>query len=152
MGQRGPRRMSSEQLRINGSRIDDGRGMANPPGVPLKPDWIAGKPIASCVWDETLAELAVVPGLLSRLDAGALALYCDSWQQFHDASKIIDGEGLVATSEKGSVYQHPAVGIRNKALEAILKVGSKFGMDPPSREGMIVSGPTADDELAELIR
>ncbi len=151
MGARGPQRKSAEHLRINGSRIDDGRGIALPAGTPTKPDWIAEQPEASAVWDRTIEFLADVPGLLCELDAGALALYCDAWQQYRDAAAIVARSGLVATSEKGGQYQNPAVGVRNKSRDAIIKLGAKFGLDPQSREGMIVSGPTENDELMDLI-
>jgi P27 family predicted phage terminase small subunit len=144
--------MSAKHLEVNGSRIDDGRGIAAPAGTPRKPDWIAEQPVASRVWDTTIDDLADIPGLLSTLDAGALALYCDAWQQYRDAAATVAREGMIATSEKGGTYQHPAVGIRNKAREAIIKLGSMFALDPPSREGLIVSGPTEDDELADLLK
>lgn len=150
MGQRGPKRMSSKYLEINGSRIQDGRGIALPPGTPAKPDWLG--PVASAVWDETILDLAEIPGLLSELDGGALALYCDAWQQYKDASAIVAREGMVATSEKGGTYQHPAVGIRNKARDAIIRLGAMFGLNPQSREGMVVSGQKPEDELDELLR
>ncbi len=147
-----PKRLSAAALRLNGSPISDGRGVALPAGTPVKPDWIAALPIASAVWDRTIEDLADVPGLLCELDAGALALYCDAWQQYRDAAKLVATKGMVATSEKGGEYQHPAVGIRNKARDAIVRLGAKFGLDPQSREGMIVSGPTVGDELEDLIR
>jgi P27 family predicted phage terminase small subunit len=149
MGRRGPARKSAGYLEIHGSRIDDGRGMAPPPGVPFKPTWLGEK--ASEVWDETIAELQEIPGLLSTLDGGVLALYCHSWQQFHDAQAIVAAKGMVCESEKGGNYQHPAVGISNKAREQITKLGSLFGMNPLAREGMIIENPK-DDELEALLR
>jgi P27 family predicted phage terminase small subunit len=152
MGERGPQRKSAAYLQINGSRIEDGRGIAMPPRTPSKPDWVGVQAVASAVWDETIDDLARVPGLLCELDAGALALYCDAWQQYREASAIVATSGIVATSEKGGQYQHPAVGIRNKSRDAIIKLGAKFGLDPQSREGLIVTGDTEDDELARLIQ
>jgi P27 family predicted phage terminase small subunit len=138
------------RLELYGSRLDDGRGMSTPLGVPLKPDWLGEK--ASAVWDETIAELQEIRGLLSTLDAGVLALYCDAWQQFHDAQAIIAAQGMICRSDKGGAYQHPAVGIANKARAEITKLGAFFGLNPPAREGLILAGPDHHDELAELIR
>lgn len=152
MGNRGPQRKSAAFLELNGSRVADGRGIALPPGTPQKPAWIAALPVASACWDKTIEDLADIPGLLSELDAGALALYCDAWQQYRDAAAIVSRCGLVATSEKGGEYQHPAVGIRNKARDAIVRLGAKFGLDPQSREGIVVSGHTKDDEIEDLLR
>jgi P27 family predicted phage terminase small subunit len=145
-------RKAAAYLSLHGSKVDDGRSVATPPGVPIKPAWIAAKEIASEKWDETIAELQEIPGLLSTLDGDALSLYCDAWQQFHDAQALVAAQGMVCQSEKGGTYQHPAVGIANKARAEITKLGSMFGLNPTAREGMIVSGRTEDDELADLIR
>jgi P27 family predicted phage terminase small subunit len=139
-------------LEVNGSRIDDGRGMATPPGVPVKPDWIEERPIASAKWDETIAELQEIPGLLSTLDGDALALYCSAWQTLNDAQALISQHGLIAKGSGGAPYAHPAVSIANRARAEIVKLGALFGLNPVAREGMIVPGPTDDDELADLIR
>lgn len=154
MGQRGPAKKSAQVLSIAGSRIDDGRGIATPIGVPLKPAWIAEKPIASAKWDEVIAELQEIPGLLSTLDGDVLSLYADAWQQFHDAQALIAEHGMIAHSEKGGAYQHPAVGIANKAREQITKLGSFFGLNPPAREGLVVNGGKSpmENELEDLLR
>jgi P27 family predicted phage terminase small subunit len=143
-------RKSAAFHNINGG-VDDGRGVPTPPGIPQKPDWIAAKPIASAKWDETIAELQEIPGLLSTLDKDALSLYCDAWQTFHDAQALIVEYGMVAHSEKGGAYQHPAVGICNKAREQLVKIGSMFGLNPPAREGLVIPSPV-EDELEGLLR
>lgn len=145
------KRQSAEFLRVTGSPIDDGRGVPTPPSVPVKPAWIADKPIASVKWDEVIAELQEIPGLLSRLDSDVLSLYCDAWQQFHDAQAIVAEHGMISHSEKGGAYQHPAVGIVNKAREQIVKIGALFGLSPPAREGLVLSKPD-EDELTRLLK
>lgn len=147
MGQRGPQRKSAAWHSVNGSEVSDGRGVALPAGVPQKPTWISELPIASAVWDRVIEDLAEVPNLLCELDGGALALYCDAWQQYRDAAAIVAKSGVVAKSEKGGEYMHPAVGVRNKARDAILRIGAKFGLDPQCREGLIVSGGKSQAEI-----
>lgn len=146
------KRRSADYLSANGSPISDNRGMATPPGIPLKPDWIAAKPIASAKWDETIAELQEIPNLLSTLDRDALSLYCDCWQTFHDAQALIAEHGMIAHSEKGGAYQHPSVGIANKCREQLVKIGSMFGLNPPSREGMAMPPAAGESELEALLR
>src|SRR5262245_5408435 len=132
------KRRSSHYLNLTGSPVDDGRGIPTPPGVPHKQDWIAAKPIASHKWEDTIAESQDHPGSLSTLDCDALSLYCDCWQLLHDAQALIVEHGMVCHSEKGGTYQHPAVGIANKARDQIIKLGSMFGLNPPAREGMVI--------------
>lgn len=143
------KKLSNEHARLYGGS-GEGRGFATPAGVPLKPDWITAKPIASAKWDEVIEELWAIPGLLTRLDGDALSLYCDAWQQYHDASALIAAHGMVAHSDKGGCYQHPAVGIANKAREQIIKIGGLYGLTPPSRETMTLPD-VVDDEITRLI-
>ncbi len=150
MGERGPKRQSAEYHRLCGGN-GEGRGFATPASVPRKPEWIAAKPIASRKWDETLEELQEIPGLLSRLDGDVLSLYADCWQTFHDAQQLILEHGYIAHSEKGGAYQHPSVGVCNKARESIIKIGSMFGLNPPAREGIVLRD-VEDDELERLIQ
>jgi P27 family predicted phage terminase small subunit len=69
------------------------------------------------------------------------ALYCECWQDFFDAKREVDEGGATAVSEKGSVYQHPAVGRKNRAIDQIRKIGAEFGMSPSSRAGLTVTKP-----------
>lgn len=127
----------------------DGGAIIAPPGNPIKPEWLGE--IASKVWDERIAAFSQVPGLLSEIDGPSLALYCHAWQVFHDAKAEIERRGIVAISEKGSEYQHPAVGIQNKAIEIIGRIGAKFGMTPSDRASLRPTTKTTDDEISELI-
>lgn len=108
-----------------------------PSGVPAKPDWLGI--IGSAAWDEVIAKLSETDGLLAQLDAGALALYCDAWEDYHNAMEVLNEEGAVCQGEKGGLYPNPAVGMKNNARATIIKLGSLFGMDPSSRAGLKVA-------------
>lgn len=121
------------------------------PETPTKPVWLGE--IASKVWDDTLADLEKVPGLLIHVDSDLLAVYCDCWATYHEASAIIGKEGMTAAGSNGSVYQHPAVGIRNKAADRIASIAKQFGMCPEGRKRLNVAVfDAADDPLAEFLK
>jgi P27 family predicted phage terminase small subunit len=134
-------------LQLEGGYREDRHGgrMELPDSVPHKPDWLTG--IAAEVWYQTVAMLSHCDGLLVDIDAGLLATYCEAWQTYLDAQAIVTREGLIATSGNGVQYQHPAVGIRNKARYEIMRIGSKFGMSPADRAKLSIGG-VSEDELA----
>lgn len=96
--------------------------------------------VAAEVWRETVARLSMRDGLLSPIDGRALAVYCIAWQRFEDAEDEIARDGITCMGEKGGQYPHPAVGIQNKAMDTIVRVGAKFGMTASDRVGLPVTG------------
>jgi P27 family predicted phage terminase small subunit len=151
VGKRGPAPTPNAVKLFEGTYREDRHGgdVHAPPGTPVKPGWLCE--LAAQIWDERIAQLSEVPGLLSEVDGPALALYCHYWARFHEAQALIAGEGVTCTGEKGGEYQHPAVSIQNKAAEMIAKIGAKFGMTPSDRSGLKPTVKTTDDELSELI-
>jgi P27 family predicted phage terminase small subunit len=151
MGLRGPAAKPNALKVLEGTYREDrhGGGVRAPDGLPIKPDWLGES--AAIVWDKTIDELRDIPGLISPIDGPALACYCLAWQELYEADAVIVEEGLTCQSEKGATYQHPAVGIRHKAIELIAKIGAKFGMTPSDRAGLKPTVRTTDDELSELI-
>lgn len=131
MGKRGPR---PEPLSV---RIAKGTERKRPrPEEPVevvgempKPEWLG--PIASAKWEEMIAVLAG-RNTVSPAYVDFLALYCQAHEDYHHACETIDREGEFVHSEKGGVYQHPAVGMKHKAIERIAKFGREFGFSPTS--------------------
>ena len=142
MGQRGP---SPEPIAIKIAK-----GTATPEqeatvmaeaGIPEMPSIAArAGETAVEVWHETIARLSKRAGLLSPIDARALAIYCVAWQRYEDAEDEIARDGITCMGEKGGQYPHPAVGIQNKASDTITRIGAKYGMTASDRVGLPVSG------------
>lgn len=117
---------------------------------PPKPRWLGE--VASGVWDVVVDELEQVPGLLIRVDADLLAVYADTWATYHEACKVIAKSGLTAVGSNGSVYQHPAVGIKNKCADRIAALGKQFGMSPEGRKRLsMIVADSAWDPAADFI-
>jgi P27 family predicted phage terminase small subunit len=152
MGLRGPAAKPTAYKVLEGTYREDrhGGGVRAPDGLPVKPNWLGET--AAMVWDKTIDELRDVPGLLSPMDGPALACYCLAWQELHEADATIAAEGLTCQSEKGATYQHPAVGIRHKAIELIAKIGAKFGMTPSDRAGLKPAVQTTQDAVMRLVK
>jgi P27 family predicted phage terminase small subunit len=113
--------------------------------IPKPPDWLGD--IGKAKWGEVAPALFRI-GCLTVVDVNLLALYCEAWDEFFAARAEIEKSGIVAMSDKGAEYQHPAVGIKNKAIQRIKQLGGEFGMSPASRVGLTVNNPNRPSGLA----
>ncbi len=93
------------------------------------PDWIGEWGIH--YWNHAVDHLR---DELQERDLPLLETYADAWQRFHDARLIVEERGAISISEKGAEYQHPAVGIMNKAAERIRQLAAMLNMAPACRK------------------
>ena len=80
-----------------------------------------------------VAPLLEAQGVLTDWDQTAFAGYCTAVADLREAEKIIKREGYVGTSVQGGQTRHPAVIVKNQALELIKKLAAEFGLTPSSR-------------------
>jgi P27 family predicted phage terminase small subunit len=139
MGKRGPAPTPNALKMAEGTYREDrhGGGVTVPDGVPVKPAWLGD--VGSAMWDETVSRLSKIPGLLSDLDGPALALYCDAWEDFHDAVELLNEHGPICVGEKGGEYPHPALGMKNNARAVIAKYEAKFGLTASDRSALKIN-------------
>ena len=80
--------------------------------------------------------------LITAADQAALAAHCQSWGRWMEAEKIVEAEGLMIeepiANKEGKIVgykkkRHPMSIEAEKRLQAMLRSGSLFGLDPPSR-------------------
>lgn len=114
---------------------------AGQPTVPGPPDWLGD--IGREVWVRIAAVLHPIQ-LLTQADLNLLALYCEAWDEFFAAREVVASEGMTAVSAKGGVFQHPAVGIKNRAIARIRQIGGDFGLSPASRVGLKATSAPQD--------
>ncbi|GAA4442972.1 P27 family phage terminase small subunit [Bremerella cremea] len=93
--------------------------------------------------------------LVKPFDALALWQFCQAWSDFFVGEKKVSelkGEYFVY-SEKGGVYLHPAVTLRNQAWSRIHKLGPLFGWSPASRVGLNFNEgkKSPAEQLAEIL-
>ena len=112
-------------------------------GMPEPPAWLDGIGLAAFT---DVAEKLHRMGVIGDIDAHALALYCDAYQEYCEARDYIKEHGKIAVSEKGGEYQHPMVGIKNKAAERMNRLGSQFGWSPSARVGLKVESEQKQED------
>lgn len=148
MGKRGPKPTPTATLKVRNSRLVSQRGAEPSPPVelPPAPKWLQGAALAR--WAE-LGSMLVAQGLLTRLDALALALLVDALGEYLDAREIVAQTGLTTETDNLNVIQHPAVGIMHRAWENVLKILREFGLTPSARSGVAVAPADKDGKDAK---
>ena len=153
MGARGP----SPRLKlIAGTTKPRRRDAAFPAGTPTAPEWLST--LAKTEWRRIVPELEAA-GLLSRVDRAALAVYCQTWAEYTEATKTLKKDGTIIEepiqSASGAIIghkkkPHPAVKLQRDASTRIRQFMSEFGFSPGSRSriGSGQSGTTEPDSPA----
>jgi P27 family predicted phage terminase small subunit len=110
-------------------------------GEPIKPDWLDGR--AASAWDELVPELARI-GLLTLVDGHALAVYCEAWATYVEASAIVRSEGILIDSYRGGKAKNPAAQIMRDSADLMMKVGGQYGLTPATRTRLQVPDDGTD--------
>jgi P27 family predicted phage terminase small subunit len=145
MGRRGPAPKPVELRILEGNpgkrRLNDQRPKPTPT-APACPAWLPDE--ARAEWARVLPELERL-GLITLVDAAALAGYCLAWAQLRQAQGILEEHGLTMTTASGYEQQRPEVSIVHKCLGLIKSFSAEFGFTPSARGRMTVA-PQADED------
>jgi len=137
MGQRGPKKTPTAVLAARGSRRAKDKSRQGEPHpevvIPKHPIWVSPK--AKKYWKE-IAPMLADYGVITNWDRIALALLVDTLADYIAAKKLIVKHGEITPSKKDAVYQYPAVGIKNRTFENVLKLCREFGLTPASRSNV----------------
>jgi P27 family predicted phage terminase small subunit len=84
-------------------------------------------------WRE-LAEHLASRGCLTDVDKQNLEAYCMAYEMMLRANEEIQKhDGVMITTDKGNLVQHPAVTAFSTASNVMAKYGGMLGLDPSSR-------------------
>lgn len=153
MGARGPAPTPTALNKLRGNPgkrpLPKGEPMpATADRVPSAPRWLSEE--ARAEWKRLAPRLHAV-GLLTDVDGLALAMLCEAFAQYVEAKGLVEREGMMAVSDKGNTYQHPAVGLMNSARNELLKWTREFGMTPSARSRINVETSGEEPSLADLL-
>ena len=150
MGKRGPKPQPTEikVFRGNpGKRSLPAAEMKPRAGTPEMPEWLGE--IGRAYWLDALTNLP--PDVVTLADGAMLSQYAHAWEVFHEARQLVAEHGLIAVSDKGSEYMHPAVGIMSAARKEIRQCAALFGLSPSDRVGMSFGGEQPGDKFQEYL-
>lgn len=149
MGARGPAPLPSviNELRGNPGKRKRNHREARPEArVPSAPRWLSAGARREY---RRLGKLLLGAGLMTEIDGVALAMMCEALDVYQRAKAAMGEEGVIIKSDKGNVYQHPAVGVMGSARADVLRWAREFGMTPSSRSRISVDGPAEERSLVE---
>lgn len=106
--------------------------------VPEAPDHLEDRARDQFV---AMAEMLARHGVMTELDAGALARYAVVWCRWIDAEAEVKRRGPVVKTEAGNIIQNPFLAIANKCLLQMAQIESEFGLTPSSRSRIRTAAP-----------
>lgn len=119
--------------------------------LPTPPAFLADE--AKVEWGRVAEELYRI-GVLSSIDRGALAAYCQAYARWAQAEAAINATpakeavagGLLVSTTNGNAIQNPLVGIANKAAADMVRYAAEFGMTPSARSRIKADKPEEEDK------
>ena len=99
-----------------------------------------------------MAALLARHGVMTELDAAALARYAVIWCRWVDTEAEVKRRGPVVKTEGGNIIQNPFLAIANKCLMQMAQLESEFGLTPSSRSRIRAAVPQgASDPFEEYL-
>ncbi len=142
---RGRKPLPSNVVRLRGNpgkrarNPNEPRPEARAPACPA-----ALGPEARKEWQRLARQLFAL-GLLTRIDRGQLAAYCQAHALWTEAVQAIERYGTMVKSPNGYPMQSPYVALANKQVDIMTRIAAEFGMTPSSRTRIRVGEAVADD-------
>lgn len=92
-------------------------------------------------------------GVMTELDAGALARYAVVWGRWIDAEVEVRRRGPVVKTEAGNIVQNPFLAVANRCLAQMAQIEGEFGLTPSSRSRIRMAEPDdRADPFEEYLR
>lgn len=106
-------------------------------------------------WKHACDMLAYM-GVLSKADAVAIEMFCDTWALYREACEKVALFGTVQCldKEKRTFALNPYFRVRNRLMDQLHKLMTEFGFTPAARARIVRTGnaETEDDPLIQLMK
>lgn len=102
-------------------------------------------------WQRLARELGGL-GLLTRLDRGVLAAYCQAHALWVEAVASIGRYGTMVKSPNGFPMQSPYVAVANKQVDIMIRLAAELGMTPSSRSRIRVGERAPEDPFDAFLQ
>jgi P27 family predicted phage terminase small subunit len=120
---------------------------APPVAIPEPPAELG--PEALEEWGRITAQLAAL-GSITHLDRSALAIYCDAWATWRNATRELEAIGRIIKSPSGYPVLNPWQTVANSAWKTMQALLPQFGLTPAGRAALLVpAGGQADTVCGE---
>jgi P27 family predicted phage terminase small subunit len=102
-------------------------------------------------WQRLAKELAEL-GLLTGLDRGLLAAYCQAHALWVEAVSSIERYGTMVKSPNGYPMQSPYVAVVNRQVDIMVRIAAELGMTPSSRTRIRVGDNAPTDPFESFLQ
>lgn len=96
-----------------------------------------------------MARMLARHGVMTELDAGALARYVVIWRRWLEAEAEVKRRGPVVKTVGGNIIQNPFLAVANKCLAQMGQIESEFGLTPSSRSRIRTAAPAESSDPFE---
>jgi P27 family predicted phage terminase small subunit len=119
--------------------------------IPPCPEFLQGE--AKKQYQKTAKKLARI-GLMTELDDLALAMLCQGWAEYLEATDQVKKSGILVKSPNGFPVLNPYLIVANQALKKVRSLLAEFGMTPGSRSRIhaAATGDESDNEWSKLLK
>lgn len=146
----GRRAKTPEEKKIAGTyRKDRDFSLELPVEAPEAPEFLGE---AERGWWKTVVGYLTKQGTIAKVDGVAVAMFCSALVEYIEADRDIKENGSYGRTDKGYEYLRPAVGVRSKAWDKILKMCRQFGMTAASRKAILQKSKSEQEEDLEDAR
>ena len=93
-------------------------------------------------------------GLLAEIDASMFAIYCQACADWLQLTRYLNRLGPLkwySVTESGYRRTIPELQVRDRAFQVLLKLGTRFGLDPSSRAGLEVVADKSPNFVEEFL-
>ncbi len=91
-------------------------------------------------------------GVLTNLDMGVFATYCDAYAKWKEANDFLNERGLFYITPSGYPQQFPQVTIAQNYAKLMNRCAQDLGLTPAARSRLIASAEVDEgDEMDELL-
>lgn len=102
-------------------------------------------------WRRLCKELEQM-GVLTNLDMGVFATYCDAYAKWKEANDFLNERGLFYITPSGYPQQFPQVSIAQNYAKLMNRCAEELGLTPSARSRLVAgNGYGEQDEMAELL-
>ncbi len=137
---KGRKRIPNKIIEIRGGashthrkQKDGGQGLV--PKIPSCPSHLDKE--AKKEWKRVSKALYAI-GLITELDRGLLAAYCEAYSRWVMATNSVNIDGMMIECGDGQKL-NPCVKVAREAYDQMIKVGTLFGMSPSSRASLSIA-------------
>ena len=129
-----------------GKRAMNRREPQSTRGIQSRPEWLL--PEAKREWGRICGELESL-GVLTAVDRGVLAAYCQAWARWAAFEQFIteNGETQVIESKANGTYEQPRpqVAMAHKYYQLMMTAAGKLGISPADRSKISAPEKKGDD-------